>query len=171
MGFLADRSSHTRHHFNTSYHISMKYTISHSLPLLSILILTRHCFPGCQGRGCWARKFLSFCSYCPFILYIEYHIVHSPSTFLFLSLIEGQKSGKFFLRLQPWYLLFQLQCCVALFSSCSPLIVCICLTFLHCDFSNVFSNCLREKRHSNIGCICLTCLHCAFSNVCLAFLR
>ena len=41
----------------------------------------------------------------------------------------------------------------------------ICLTFLHCVFSNVGSNCLPEKRHSHIGYICLTFLHCVFSNV------
>ena len=42
---------------------------------------------------------------------------------------------------------------------------CICLTLLHCAFSNAFSNRLSEKEHSHIGCICLTFLHCAFSNV------
>ena len=41
----------------------------------------------------------------------------------------------------------------------------ICLAFLHCVFSNVFSNCLPKKRHSHIGCICSTFLRCAFSNV------
>ena len=41
----------------------------------------------------------------------------------------------------------------------------ICLTFLHCAFSNVSSNRLPKKRHSHIGCICLSFLHCAFSNV------
>ena len=41
----------------------------------------------------------------------------------------------------------------------------ICLTFLHCAFSNVSSNRLPKKRHSHIGCIYLTFLHCAFSNV------
>ena len=41
----------------------------------------------------------------------------------------------------------------------------ICLTFLHCAFSNVSSNCLHEKRQSHICCTCLTFLHCAFSNV------
>ena len=44
-------------------------------------------------------------------------------------------------------------------------IVCICLTFLHCVFSNVSSKCLPEKRHSCIDCICVTFLHCGFSNV------
>ena len=39
------------------------------------------------------------------------------------------------------------------------------MTFLHCAFSNVFSNGPREKRHSHIGYICLTFLQCAFSNV------
>ena len=42
---------------------------------------------------------------------------------------------------------------------------CICLTFLHCAFSNVLSNCLLERMQSHTGCICLTFLHCAFSNV------
>ena len=41
----------------------------------------------------------------------------------------------------------------------------ICLTFLHCEFSNVSSGCLPENRQSHIGCIWLTFLHCAFSNV------
>ena len=44
---------------------------------------------------------------------------------------------------------------------------CICSTFLHCVFSNVFSNCLPERMHNHIGYICLTFLHCAFSNVSL----
>ena len=42
---------------------------------------------------------------------------------------------------------------------------CTCLTFPHYVFSNVFSNCLHEKRHSHIGCIYLTFVHCAFSKV------
>ena len=42
---------------------------------------------------------------------------------------------------------------------------CICLTFLHCGFSNVSSNCLHQRMHSDTGCICLTFLHCVFSNV------
>ena len=42
---------------------------------------------------------------------------------------------------------------------------CICSTFLHRAFSNVASNGLPEKMHSRIGCICLTFLHCVFSNV------
>ena len=29
------------------------------------------------------------------------------------------------------------------------------MTFLHCAFSNVSSNCLHENRHSHIDCICL----------------
>ena len=41
---------------------------------------------------------------------------------------------------------------------------CICLTFIHCAFSNVALNCLAEKRHIRIGCISLTFLHCASSN-------
>ena len=32
---------------------------------------------------------------------------------------------------------------------------CICLTFLHCAFSNVFSNCLPVRMQSHTGCICL----------------
>ena len=40
----------------------------------------------------------------------------------------------------------------------------ICLTFLHCAFWNVSSNCLHKKRHNYIGCICLTFLHCVFSS-------
>ena len=44
-------------------------------------------------------------------------------------------------------------------------ICCICLTFLHCAFSNDPSNSVPEKRYSHIGCICFTFLHCAFSNV------
>ena len=44
---------------------------------------------------------------------------------------------------------------------------CICLAFLHCAFSNVSSNRLHEKMYSYIGGICLTSLHCAFSNVSL----
>ena len=31
---------------------------------------------------------------------------------------------------------------------------CICLTFLHCVFSNEFLNWLPEKMHSHTGCIC-----------------
>ena len=42
---------------------------------------------------------------------------------------------------------------------------CICLTFLHCVFSNVSSNGLPERMHNRIGCICLSFLHCVFSNV------
>ena len=56
---------------------------------------------------------------------------------------------------------------------------CICLTFLHCAFSNVSSksldlkrqshivssNCLPEQMQSHIGCICLTFLYCSLSNV------
>ena len=42
---------------------------------------------------------------------------------------------------------------------------CICLTFLHCAFPNVFPNDLPETRHSHIGCIYLIFLHCGFSNV------
>ena len=41
---------------------------------------------------------------------------------------------------------------------------CICMTFLHCAFSNVASNCLPDVRHSYIGYICLTFLRCAFSH-------
>ena len=42
---------------------------------------------------------------------------------------------------------------------------CICLSFLHCVFSNVSSNCLHEKMHNHTGCICLTFLQCVSSNV------
>ena len=42
---------------------------------------------------------------------------------------------------------------------------CICLTFLHCVYSNVFSNRLPVKMQSYIGCICLTFIHSVFSNV------
>ena len=41
----------------------------------------------------------------------------------------------------------------------------ICLTFLHCVFSNASSNVLPERRHKPISCIYLTFLHCVFSNV------
>ena len=37
--------------------------------------------------------------------------------------------------------------------------------FLHCEFSNVPSNYLPEKRQSHIGCICLAFLRYEFSNV------
>ena len=40
----------------------------------------------------------------------------------------------------------------------------ICLTFRHCVFSNVSSNHLPERMHNHIGCICLSFLHCVFSN-------
>ena len=36
------------------------------------------------------------------------------------------------------------------------------LTFHHCAFSNVSSNCLLKKRHNRTGYICLTFLHCVF---------
>ena len=42
---------------------------------------------------------------------------------------------------------------------------CNSLTFFHCAFSNVSSNRLLQKRHSRISCICLTFLHCEFLNV------
>ena len=35
----------------------------------------------------------------------------------------------------------------------------VCLTFLHCAFSNVSSNCLQQKRHIHIGCIFLKYWH------------
>ena len=38
----------------------------------------------------------------------------------------------------------------------------ICLSFLHCAFSNVSSNHLPQKRHSHIGSIYFTFLHSAF---------
>ena len=44
-------------------------------------------------------------------------------------------------------------------------IVCICLTFLQCVFTNVSSNRQLEIMNSNINCICLVFLHCAFPNV------
>ena len=40
---------------------------------------------------------------------------------------------------------------------------CICLTFLHCVFSNASSKNLDQHRQINTGCICLTYLHCTFS--------
>ena len=39
----------------------------------------------------------------------------------------------------------------------------ICLTFLHCAFSNVFSKLLHKKRQNRIDYICLTSLQCVFS--------
>ena len=36
---------------------------------------------------------------------------------------------------------------------------------VHCLFSNGFLHCLPEKRQSHISCICLTFLHCEFSYV------
>ena len=42
---------------------------------------------------------------------------------------------------------------------------CICLVFLHCAFSNVFSKRWYGQLQNYIGCICLTFLDCAFSNV------
>ena len=41
---------------------------------------------------------------------------------------------------------------------------CICFAFLQCAFSNGSSNCLPERMHIHIGCICLAFLHCVFSN-------
>ena len=41
---------------------------------------------------------------------------------------------------------------------------CICLTFLHCEFSNDPSNRLHNRMHSCIGCICLTFLYCVVLN-------
>ena len=40
----------------------------------------------------------------------------------------------------------------------------LCLTFLHCVFSNVLSNCLFQMMHNHIGCICLSFLHCGTLN-------
>ena len=40
---------------------------------------------------------------------------------------------------------------------------CICLTFLHCVFSNASSKNLDQHRQINTGYICLTYLHCTFS--------
>ena len=42
---------------------------------------------------------------------------------------------------------------------------CMCLTFLHCVFSNVSSNRLPVRMQSHIGSMCLTFLRCVFSNV------
>ena len=42
---------------------------------------------------------------------------------------------------------------------------CICLTFLHCAFSNVSLNCLHKRMRNYTDSICLTFLHCVFSNV------
>ena len=44
---------------------------------------------------------------------------------------------------------------------------CICLSFLHCGFSNDSSMHLDQSMHSHTGCICLSFLHCEFSNVSL----
>ena len=41
---------------------------------------------------------------------------------------------------------------------------CICSTFHHCVFSNVSSICLPQRMQSHIGCICLSFLHCGFLN-------
>ena len=45
------------------------------------------------------------------------------------------------------------------------LIVCICVAFLHYDFSNVPSDGPHKKMQSRNCCICVAFLHCAFSNV------
>ena len=42
---------------------------------------------------------------------------------------------------------------------------CIFLTFLHYAFSNESSNCLPERMHNHTGCICSIFLRCGFSNV------
>ena len=42
---------------------------------------------------------------------------------------------------------------------------CICLTFLHCAFSNVSLNLLLQMMHSYICCICSAFFHHVFSNV------
>ena len=42
---------------------------------------------------------------------------------------------------------------------------CICLTFLHCVFSNVSSEHLPGRMHNHIVCIYLAFRHCVFSNV------
>ena len=52
-----------------------------------------------------------------------------------------------------------------LYDKMNSYIDCICLTFLHCAFSNESSTCLYEKMHSYTACICLAFLHCAFSDV------
>ena len=41
---------------------------------------------------------------------------------------------------------------------------CICLTFLHCAFSNELSKRLHGRMHNHTGCICLIFPHCVFSN-------
>ena len=59
-----------------------------------------------------------------------------------------------------------LECIMLLYSKDSTLSMChFSFAFLHCEFSNVSSNCLHEKMQSHIGCIYLIFLHCAFSNV------
>ena len=41
----------------------------------------------------------------------------------------------------------------------------ICLTFIHCVFSNVSSSGLSEWMQNHIGCTCLLFLRCVFSNI------
>ena len=54
----------------------------------------------------------------------------------------------------------------SIFTSRYPFSMChFSLTFLHCVFSIVSSNCLHERMQSHIDCICLTFLQCAFSCV------
>ena len=47
----------------------------------------------------------------------------------------------------------------------SHCIVCICLTFLHCGFSNVSSKHMQETIKRHIDCIYLTFLHCQHNTV------
>ena len=42
---------------------------------------------------------------------------------------------------------------------------CTYLTFLHCVFSDVSSECLTGRMHNHTGCICMTFLHCVSLNV------
>ena len=54
----------------------------------------------------------------------------------------------------------------SIFTSRYPFSMChFSLTFLHCVFSNVVSNCVQQRMQNHIGCICLAFLHCAFSDV------
>ena len=48
---------------------------------------------------------------------------------------------------------------------------CICLSFLHYEFSNVFSKHSDQSRHKGIICIDLTFFHCVLSNVISNFLH
>ena len=41
---------------------------------------------------------------------------------------------------------------------------CICLIFLRCGFSNVFSNRISDRMHRHTGCTCKSFLNCVFPN-------